>query len=89
MTFNEKEVEAQSLRIQEALAEIDGDSKQAEIARIKAVNAALKQENEVLREYAAMLDYWFNPGKVPVNAKRIIGALRVKCASLLTAEESG
>ena len=44
MTFDEKEVEAQSLRIQEALAEIDGDVAQAEIARLKAINAALKRE---------------------------------------------
>ena len=40
-TFNAEDSKVQSLRIQKALAEIEGNEDQAEIARLKILNAEL------------------------------------------------
>lgn len=46
--FDSKNAETESLRIQEALAEIEGNEDQAEIARLKRINIGLVEAMEGL-----------------------------------------
>ena len=45
--FSNENAKAQSLRIQEALAEVDGDEDQAEIAKLKRINTVLLEACEL------------------------------------------